>query len=60
MKVLLVAVVVLGVLLGPGAWASRRRRGKVERDRMWLARVVAVVASVLWLVALVAIVKAVW
>jgi hypothetical protein len=59
-KVIFVTLVVLGVGLGPGAYMARRRRKGDEGGRLWLARVVTVAMTVVWLVAIVAIVKSVW
>lgn len=57
MKALLVVVLVLGIGLGPGMYMARKRRRAEGGGRLWLGQVVAVTASVIWVVAIVFIMK---
>jgi hypothetical protein len=60
MKFLFGAVVALGVGLGPGMWAARRKRRAEGDSRIWLARVLVAVFGVLWVAAILLIVKEIW
>jgi hypothetical protein len=57
MKVLFVTLVVLGIGLGPGMYAARRRRQAEGDGRLWLGQIVVVILSVAWVAAILLIMK---
>ena len=60
MKVILVAVIVIAVGLGPGAYLARRTPKSDDGSRLWLGQVTVVVLSLAWVAALVFIAKEVF
>ena len=57
MKALLAVLLVLGIGLGPGMYMARRRRKAQGDSRLWLGQVLLVTASVIWVAAIVLIMR---